>query len=133
MLLSRWMLAAWLLIATALVPRELRAHEASLGVLEFREVRTGMFVGRWTMEPSIGAAHVDLQVPKHCFLQMPELNCGEQGLVGPITIGNLGSNMSAVLIKVIPMSGEPRSYTITTANPVVSILAGAPTLQTWVE
>jgi hypothetical protein len=65
---------------------------------------------------------------------MPEMNCGEQGLVGPITIGNLGSNMSAVLIKVIPVSGEPRSYTITTANPVVSILgAGVPTLQAWAE
>jgi hypothetical protein len=126
--------AAMLLIATALLPRSVPAHEASLGVLEFREVRAGAYVGRWTMEPSIGAARVDLQVPKHCFLRMPELNCGEKGLVGSITIGNLGTNMSAVLIKVIPMSGEPRSYTITTANPVVSILGGGrPTLQIWAE
>jgi hypothetical protein len=62
------------------------------------------------------------------------MNCGEKGLVGPITVTNLGTNMSAALIKIIPISGEARSYTITTANPVVTIMAaGAPTLDTWVE
>jgi len=129
---SAW--AALLLLTAILFPQALRAHEASLGVLEFREVRPGAFVGRWTMEPSIGADRVDVRVPAHCFLRLPELNCGDKGLVGPITIANLGANMSAVLIKIIPISEEPRSYTITTANPVVSILgAGAPTLQTWIE
>src|SRR5262249_47300361 len=45
-----------------------------------------------------------------------------------------GANMSAVLIKIIPISAEARSYTITTANPVVSILgAGAPSIETWLE
>ena len=110
------------------------AHEASLGVLVFREVRAGTYVGRWTMEPSIGAARVDLRVPGHCLLQMPQLQCGERGLVGPITVANLGKNMSAVMIKIVPIHGEARSYTITTANPVVSVLAGGGgTLQTWME
>jgi hypothetical protein len=127
---------AWaaLLLVAVLLPRPLYAHEATLGVIEFREVRPGAFVGRWTMEPAIGAERVDLRVPPHCFLRLPELNCGDKGLVGSLTITNLGSNMSAVLIKIIPMMDEPRSYTITTANPVVSILGtGAPTLQTWIE
>ncbi len=128
---------AWallLLIATILIPSALRAHETSLGVLEFREVRPGAFVGRWTMEPTIGAARVDLRMPPHCFLRLPELNCGDKGLVGSITIGNLGANMSAALVKIIPITGESRSYTITAANPVVSVLgAGAPTIETWVE
>ena len=129
---SLWVLL--LVLATILLPRGLHAHEATLGVLEFREVRPGAFVGRWTMEPQIGAARVDLRVPAHCFLRLPEMNCGDKGLVGPITITNLGANMSAVLIKISPVTGEPRSYTITSANPMVSILgAGAPTLQTWIE
>ncbi|MCP3368060.1 HupE/UreJ family protein [Bradyrhizobium cajani] len=116
------------------LPSALSAHEAAMGVLEFREVRPGAFIGRWTMEPSIGAARVDLRVPSHCLLRLPEMNCGQKGLVGSITIGNLGSNMSVVLIKVIPITGEPRSYTISTANPVVSILGtGAPTLEAWIE
>ncbi|WP_291684461.1 HupE/UreJ family protein [Bradyrhizobium sp.] len=123
-----------LVLAALILPRQLDAHEATLGVLEFREVRPGAFVGRWTMEPSIGAARVDLRVPPHCFLRLPEMNCGEKGLVGPITITNLGADMSAVLIKVIPIGGEPRSYTISSANPVVSLLGTSdPTLQTWVE
>jgi hypothetical protein len=125
---------AALLLLIAILPCELCAHEATLGVLEFREVRPGAFVGRWTMEPAIGAARVDLRVPPHCFLRLPEMNCGARGLVGPITITNLGADMSAVLIKIIPIADEPRSYTISTANPVVSVLGtGAPTLQTWLE
>jgi hypothetical protein len=133
-MVRRLALAALLLLVTTLIPPVLRAHEASLGVLEFREVRPGAFIGRWTMEPAIGAAHVDLRVPGHCFLRMPQLVCGDKGLVGPITIANLGVNMSAVLLKIIPINGDARSYTITTASPVVSILAaGAPTLQSWIE
>lgn len=133
-MMRRLVLAALLFLVTAVIPPALRAHEASLGVLEFREVRPGAYIGRWTMEPAIGAAHVDLRVPGHCFLRMPQLSCGDKGLVGPITITNLGVNMSAVLLKIIPMTGDARSYTITTATPVVSILAaGAPTLQSWIE
>src|SRR5215467_15490272 len=98
---------ALVLLAAIVLPCALHAHEASLGVLEFREVRPGAFVGRWTMEPVIGAEHVDLRVPPHCFLRLPELNCGDRGLVGPITITNLGANMSAVLIKILPMAGVP--------------------------
>lgn len=130
----RYLRLALLVLAVLMQPSALSAHEATLGVLEFREVRPGAFVGRWTMQPSIGAARVDLRVPPHCFLRLPEMNCGQKGLVGPITITNLGANMSAVLIKIIPIEGEPRSYTISTANPVVSVLGtGAPTLQTWIE
>ena len=133
-MVRRLALAALLLLATALVAPQIRAHEASLGVLEFREVRPGAYIGRWTMEPAIGVARVDLRMPPHCFLRLPEMNCGEKGLVGPITITNLGADMSAVLIKIIPIADQPRSYTISTANPVVSVLGtGAPTLQTWIE
>src|SRR3977135_1208825 len=97
MIRLRLVRGALLLLIAAILPRELSSHEATLGVLEFREVRPGAFVGRWTMEPSIGAARVDLRVPPHCFLRLPEMNCGEKGLVGPITITNLGADMSAVL------------------------------------
>jgi HupE / UreJ protein len=129
------LLGLTLLVIVALaLPRSAAAHEASLGVLELREMRPGVFIGYWTMEPTIGADHVELRVPPHCYLRLPELNCGDKGLVGQITIGNLGADMSAALIKIIPLKGEPRSYTISAANPVVSLLgADAPTLDTWLE
>ena len=133
-MVSRLALAALLLLVSILVQRAPHAHEAALGVLEFREIRAGVFIGRWTIEPTIGGRNVDVRVPPHCFLRLPELNCGEKGLVGSMTIANLGANMSAALIKIVPIVGEPRSYTLTTANPVASVLgAGAPTLQTWIE
>jgi hypothetical protein len=126
--------AALLFLAGMLLAGEGHAHEATLGVLEFREVRPGAFVGRWNSEPEIGAGRVQLKLPPHCYFHLPELNCGEKGLVGPITIANLGAKLSAVLIKVIPVEGEPRSYTISAANPVVSVLPpGAATIETWVE
>jgi hypothetical protein len=130
----RYLRTVLLILIAFIASSALHAHEATLGVLEFREVRPGAYIGRWTMEPSIGAERVGLRVPPHCFLRLPEMNCGEKGLVGPITITNLGADMSAVLIKIIPIANEPRSYTISTANPVVSLLGtGAPTLQTWIE
>jgi hypothetical protein len=86
------------------------------------------------MEPAIGADRVDLRMPPHCFLRLPELNCGTKGLVGSIAIANLGSGLSGVMVKIFPVTGETRSYTITAANPMVSILgAGPPTLDTWIE
>src|SRR3982074_842789 len=56
MITLRLVRVALLLLIATILPRELSAHEATLGVLEFREVRPGAFVGRWTMGPSIGAA-----------------------------------------------------------------------------
>lgn len=121
-------------VAALVMPSRLVAHESSLGVLELREVRPGAYIGRWTIEPTIGAQNVDFRAPAHCYLRLPELNCGQKGLVGALTIGNLGSRMSAVLIKIMPIEGEPRSYTLTTANPTVSILGpGAPSLDSWIE
>lgn len=126
------LLALLMLFAATVIPAS--AHEASMGVLQFREVRPGSYVGGWTLEPTIGAARVQLNLPPHCRLQLPSLDCGPQGLVGRVTIGNLGADMSAVLIRLLPLGGEARSYTLTTASPVVSILgAGAPAWQTWAE
>ena len=111
-----------------------RAHEAGLGVIEFREVRPGAYVGGWTFEPTIGANRVKLRMPRHCFLRLPELTCGDTGLVGPVTVDNLGADMSAVMIKIVPMTGEPRSYTVTSGNPVATILgSGSPTWAAWIE
>ncbi len=110
------------------------AHEASTGVLQFREIRPGSYIGGWTLEPTIGAARVQLRLPPQCTFQPPSLECGPEGLVGRVTIDNLGADMSAVLIRLLPLGGEARSFTLTTANPVVSMLgAGAPTWQTWLQ
>jgi hypothetical protein len=123
-----------MLLAALMLPGFVLAHEATLGVLEFREIRPGAFIGQWTTEPNIGAGAIEITVPPHCLLRMPELNCGEKGLVGQISVSHLGVGMSAALIKIVPFNGEPRSYTLSAANPVVTLLGtDAPTLDTWIE
>jgi hypothetical protein len=125
---------ALLAIAALCASTPLSAHTATLGVLEFNEIRPNIFIGRWTTVPNEVVNRIELKVPSHCLLRMPELNCGDKGLVGQITVANLGGNMSAVLIKIIPLNGEARSYTISAANPVVTLLGtDAPTLGTWLE
>ncbi|MBC9879610.1 HupE/UreJ family protein [Bradyrhizobium sp. INPA01-394B] len=111
-----------------------QAHEATMGVIEFREMRAGTFIGKWTSEPNIGAAKVQLRMPQHCFLQMPELSCGSRGLVGPISVANMGDGLSALLVKVFSLDGAYHSYTLSSGNPTVTVLgAGAPTTETWIE
>lgn len=123
-----------LALAGLLLARPGAAHQATLGVLEFKEIRPGTFIGRWTTVPTEGVNQIDLRMPAHCLLRMPELHCGDKGLVGQITIANLGGDMSAAMIRVSPLQGETRSYTITAANPVVTVLGtDAPTLETWLE
>lgn len=131
----RTLLYVALLVLAALAgASKLHAHEATMGVIEFREVRAGTFIGRWVSEPDIGADNVQLRMPPHCVLRMPELSCGTRGLVGPVTIANMGAGLSAVLVKLFPLDGDYRSYTLTSANATVNILgAGAPTVDTWLE
>jgi len=110
------------------------AHEAAMGVIEFREVRPGAYLASWQKEPVIGGERVRFLVPKHCILRMPQLYCGAQGLVGTIGIENLGVDISAVLLRVTPIHGETKSYTLTTATPSTTIVAaGAPTWATWIQ
>ncbi len=131
--MKTWFFAILLLLA-AVFPCVAAAHEASLGVLELHEVRPGAFVGRWSIEPAMGGDRVKLRLPPQCHLALPEVTCGEKGLVGTITVDNLGADMSAVMIRIIPIKGEPRSYTLTSGSPVATILgAGQPSLQTWIE
>lgn len=129
--MRRWFAAA-LLWAGLLSPAF--AHEPAMGVLELREVRPGSYVAGWTLEPTIGGDRVKISFPPQCQFALPSLDCGAEGLVGRVSIANLGANMSAVLLRVTPIGQETHSYTLTTANPVVSILGvGAPTWQSWRE
>ena len=79
---------------------------------------------------SRGSAHAAPLLPPFAGAELRRQGTGRRRSRSPIS----ARNMSAVLIKIIPMTAESRSYTITTANPVVSVLgAGPPTLQSWIE
>ncbi|CAL79970.1 conserved hypothetical protein; putative membrane protein [Bradyrhizobium sp. ORS 278] len=134
--MSGWraLILVLLALAAPLLSRPAAAHQATLAVLEFREMRPGIYIGRWTTLPKDGENRIELKMPAHCFLRLPELNCGGKGLVGQMTITNLGEDLSAAIIRVTSLDGDTKSYTISAANPVVTVLGtGAPTLETWLE
>lgn len=110
------------------------AHEASMGVLDLREVRPNSYIGRWTMAPSFNPALLRLNFPPQCRWADPMLDCDAPGLVGRIAIENLGFNMSAVMLRVTTVAGELESYTLSAGSPAATVLGGqAPDLRTWLE
>lgn len=134
-LMARRLLGLLLLLLACLFGAEaVRAHEATMGVIEFQEVRPGLYIARWDNEPNIGGDKVELVLPAHCHLAMPELNCGSKGLVGAVSVANMGAKLSALMVKVFSLDGGYHTYTLSSANPKVTILgAGAPTIETWIE
>jgi len=116
----RWTLAlmaalcGWLL-TTHTAP----AHEATMAVMQLREVGEGRYLGQWTMPP----ADFRLQplFPEHCTWNPPELDCGTRGLSGRLSFMGLGQNQSAAVIRVINADGSAQAYTVSVANPAVTV------------
>lgn len=130
LVVTAFMLPGWGLVSSP----PAQAHEATMGVIDFRELRPGTYLGRWVSEPNIGADKVLLRVPPHCHLAMPQLTCGPKGLVGPMYVENMGAKLSAVLVKITALDGSFHTYTISSGNPRVTVLgAGRPTFGTWLE
>jgi HupE / UreJ protein len=95
------------------------AHEASMAVMALRELGPGRYVGQWTMPPA--DERLRPIFPTHCEWSAPELNCGERGLVGRLSFMGLGSKQSVAMIRVFPRDGAPQAYTVSVANPVVTV------------
>ena len=111
-----------------------RAHEAAMGVLELHQVKPTEFIGNWTLAPTFDPKYLRAQFPPQCHWEPPLLECGSPGFVGRVAFDNLGGNMSAVMLRVFPMEGEPRTYTLSAATPAVTVLGESkPTLATWIE
>lgn len=95
------------------------AHEASMAVMTLREMAPGRYFTQWTMQPTELSYHPIF--PEHCVWNAPDLNCGEKGLVGRLSFTGLGSKQSAAMIRVITKEGTVQAYTVSAANPVVTV------------
>ena len=94
-------------------------HEASMAVMVLREFGTGRYVGQWTMPPA--DERLRPIFPEHCEWTPPELNCGERGLTGRLSFMGLGSKQSVAMIRVFPKDGAAQAYTVSVANPIVTV------------
>src|SRR5262245_62100146 len=112
-------LMAWTLGLALLGAGPAAGHEASMAVLVLREAAPGRYLGQWSLPP----AEEQLRpiFPSHCTWTPPELECGERGFVGRLSFTGLGSKQSVAMICVFPKDGSPQAYTMSAANPVVTV------------
>jgi len=120
------------ILLASLTASAVHAHEASMAVMELREIAPGHFLGQWTLPPAEESLHPIF--PPQCVWQQPELECGQRGLVGPLSFTGLGSKQSVAMIRVFPLTGEPQAYTISAANPIITAARDpAGDLDTWLD
>ncbi|CAH2601852.1 HupE/UreJ family protein [Rhodovastum atsumiense] len=123
-----------LAVILALLALPATAHEASMGVYELRELQPNTYMGSWVQTPNDMATRMRPTFPPQCHFNDPILECTAPGLVGPVTLDNLGFNMSAVMFRIVPRAGPEQSYTLTAGNPSVTVLGNeAPGLHVWIN
>lgn len=97
------------------------AHEPSMASLELREVRPGSFVGRWLLTSTGGEDSLRPIFPPQCRWAPPELDCGSEGLQGKLGFVGIGTTQSAVLVRIVPLTGEAQSHTLTPVQPTATV------------
>lgn len=100
------------------VSTQVRAHELSLLVLDLRQMQDGRFTMRWPGSRLEGTENLNPIFPEHCAVDAPFVDCGETGLVGPLSFDGLGAQTSAAMFRITFKSGETQIHTVTVANPV---------------
>lgn len=103
------------LIGMLALPNAL-AHETPVASLDIREGRNGVQWLEWTYYSARSDKPPTVQWPDHCTEDYPRLECGEDGLVGLVTMPQIGDQYSAAVVKIKPRQGRMRTYTLTGAN-----------------
>jgi hypothetical protein len=130
----RFDVRALLAMLLALLAVGASAHEMSMAELQLREVSKGEFLWQWTATEKRAAAD-DLTPawPAGCVPDENVLHCGEHGMTGELSIGGVGTNYSAALVKVFWLDGQSRVYTLTAAQPTVHLYGAADDRRGWGE
>jgi hydrogenase/urease accessory protein HupE len=125
-LLRTWLLATLVAIA-ALLPALAGAHEMSMAEMELREMSRGEFFWQWsaTNDKRPGGDDLKPRWPESCVAESNVLHCGEQGLLGTLSIDGVGKRYSAALVKVFWLDGQSRVYTLTSGQPKVQLYGSA--------
>jgi hypothetical protein len=105
------------------VPALAPAHETPIALLEVRETAPGSFVAHWTYSSSRNMQPPTAVYPSHCTFDDPQLDCGDAGLVGNLTIERLGVSYSAVVVRIARLDVEEQSFTLTGAQSSLNLTA----------
>jgi hydrogenase/urease accessory protein HupE len=111
----------------ALTATPARAHEMSMAEMEVRETSPGEFLWHWSAANDKRPMGNDLipRWPSACSVEPNMLRCGSEGLKGTLEIDGVGERYSAAMVKVVWLDGQSRVYTITAAQPSVTLHGSA--------
>jgi hydrogenase/urease accessory protein HupE len=123
--MTRILRRALLALVAAAVAWPALAHEMTMAEMEMREVAHGDFIWQWTAtNRSLGEAPTPTW-PEGCQAADNLLRCGERGLRGTLAMEGVGKRYSAAIVKVAWMDGGTRVYTLTGAQPSVTLHGAA--------
>jgi hydrogenase/urease accessory protein HupE len=111
----------------ALTATPARAHEMTMAEMEVRETSPGEFLWHWSAANDKRPMGNDLvpRWPDSCAVGPNTLRCGSEGLKGTLEIEGVGERYSAAMVKVVWLDGQSRVYTITAAQPSVTLYGSA--------
>jgi hydrogenase/urease accessory protein HupE len=101
------------------------AHEMSMAEIDVRQVGPTEFLWSWTAGNRSGEAVLQPQWPDGCADDNGVLRCGAAGLSGRLGMLGVGQRFSAVLVRVSWADGQTRVYTLTSAQPAVTLFGSA--------
>lgn len=115
-LFPAWLLSLGALLLVTLSATKALAHSTPVASLDIREGRSGVLMLNWTYYSARSDQPPNVYWPSHCREDYPRLDCGDQGLVGLVSMPQIGEQYSAAVVKVRPLEGRMRTYTMTGAN-----------------
>lgn len=118
-----WALMVCLIGSTAGFGGRALAHETPIAVLDLKERQAGQFTTRWVFNTAGNLGPPKAIFPEHCTLNGPLLDCGERGLVGTVTIPEVGKRYSGAVIRISRRDGPPQSFALTGGDPSVTFVA----------
>lgn len=120
--MTGWMRRIGAALLLAILAGQACAHVTDLAVLSLREVAPGRYLLAWEMKPNTETGSgLEPVFPNQCTRADATVDCGERGLVGPLSFERIGKGQSAAMFKIRAMDGATRVYTVTPSDPVARI------------
>lgn len=115
------------LVISVLLPTTVRAHELTMAEMEVRETSPGEFFWQWTAQNDKRPIGNDLapRWPEGCRPGLNVVHCGAHGLMGRLSVDGVGIRYSAAIVKIFWLDGQARVYTLTSAQPKVTLYGSA--------
>ncbi|TVZ37564.1 HupE/UreJ protein [Alteromonadaceae bacterium 2753L.S.0a.02] len=116
----------WIVIGCNLWCVRALAHETPIALLEIHQRTATVFQLDWTFSSSRYMSPPTPRFPPHCQLSFPNLDCGDDGLVGEFGFLELGEKYSAAVVRITRFDDKGQrkteSYTLTGANSSINLL-----------